>query len=698
MAAVVAPPKGIKPIFLPDSTLTKYGMKTGESINDLVEYKFIPKADIQKDIQAMGVMCYFEPAKKEIESYPGDQICVIVDQQSKYGERFLICFTDEAKDEFMKSIIEQQEALRMQLAEELRLEEERKAAAFARLNIVYEDKPVTARPWASTTMIESENEVKALNHEPHRELVSVEISRPKKNMKSQIRLTDRNADIGGVAEFKAQKDPNFKLIKELDRGIQVAPLLVDSQVQTNYFRSVNKAVQYESASSSSTAVASTGTSTGTSAAISHDINDSLLLFLEKSTVRIEQALQQNESVDIFHDTFRILGDEDGQEGVQSESDLRYLKNFADANYSKNKVIAAIDWMPKAQGMVAVSAVRNISFDQRIPILGQTSTSFVMLWDFRLLVKPLILMQSNHEVFAFRFNRTDPNIVVGGCITGQVVLWEVNDAISAALGKNTGTSSLGSKKNEEDDDQILLPVTPKYISNVDHSHKKCVADLFWLPPTTQINYRGQIVGDEHLDGHSYQFITIAGDGLIMVWDIRFERIFNDELRHIARPKHIPTEKSSTKEGGGLRPVWAPVFKTHMKRLDAVGELSLCRVCETANSKSSSLTVGKPSNFPGDYRSQFIIATEEGDIIFADLSTRKDTTTTTTAASVAHKEEEDDDDIEVSCVKWIFNDHARPCVHLQESPFFPQIVLSISDWNFHIWKVIMEILQFFFIPLI
>jgi hypothetical protein len=384
-------------------------------------------------------------------------------------------------------------------------------------------------------------------------------------------------------------------------------------------------------------------------------------------------------VDIFNETFSLLGDDDGAGGAQAENELRELKNFADPTYSKFKALAAIDWVPKVNSMVAVSAVRNISFDQRIPVLGQTHTSYILLWDFRLLVKPLILMQSHHEIFTFRFNRVDHHLVAGGCITGQVVLWETSSAIAAAQHKNNrgSSSSMGGGLDPEEEELLSMPVAPKFISHVDHSHKRCVSDLYWLPPNTQINYKGQLVGEEHLDGKSYQFVTIAGDGLIMVWDIRWEQIYNDELRHVARPKHVPTEKSNNKEAGGVRPLWAPIFKAHLKRLEGVGELSLCKLSPTTPIHGASV-LGKPSHFAGDSRSQFIIATEEGDVIFTDLSARKE-------AGHTNKEEDDDEEVEFSCVKWITMDHPRPSVCLQESPFFPQIVLSISDWNFHIWKV-------------
>lgn len=683
------PPKGVLPLFLRGVTLEKFGLKTGD---DLVEYKFIPKEDIMKEIQVMGVMSDFEPGKKVIEPFQGDQILIFVDQTQKYGEATLLCYTNEARDEMLKDILEQQEALKEQLLAEQRVEEERIAAELARQNIVYEDKPITPNTWVSLHSHDTDQEIKQLSFTTHRDPISIEIQRPKRFTKQAFKLNDRNADVGGVAEFRATKDPNFRAIKEADRGIQIAPQCQDMAAQTTFYRSVNKSVQYESASVQSD---------------TSSVPDTLLAFLEKATVRVEQALQQNESVDIFLETNRLVGDEEGTEGAQVENELREVRNFADAVYSKSKVLPAIDWMPKTQGMVAVSAARNVSFDQRIPILGQTHTSYILLWDFRVLVKPLVLLQSHHEIFTFRFNRADPTYIVGGCITGQVMLWEVTEAINSAQRRNNSSSGGGSgnssspnanvgngissllggvNSGEDDEEQALLPVMPLHVSSVDHSHKKCVADLFWLPPTSQINYRGQLVREEFLDSHSYQFITIAGDGMIMVWDIRYEKIFNDELRHIGRPKHVPTEKSSTKEGGGVKPLWGPIFKTHLKRLEGVGELSLCKICDITNSKLSQLGVGKkPNNFQGDSRSQFIIATEEGDIIFTDLSSRKDMT-----ANNANKEEEEDDDNEVSCVKWMAMDHPRPSVHLQESPFFPQIVLSISDWNFHIWKVCCNIM--------
>ena len=634
-----------------------------------------------KEIQDFGVMCDFEVAKKLIASSPGDKLLFVIDKEQKYGETFLLYYTAAAQESFNERINELKREAERKIQAELEAEEARKAAEWARLNVVFEDNPLSPRAWNATSIAETETEIKLLNHLPTRDRLAVEVSRPKKLLRMPYRFNNRDADVGGVQEFRAHKDPHFISIRESDIGIQAAPSHENAFAQTTWYRSINKAVQYQAA------LVKDEPKDG-------DAKDELCLFLENATIKIELALQQNETVDIFHETFRMTGDEEGLEGPQTENELREIKNFADPTYSKLKVLPAIDWMPKTPGMVAVSAVRNLSFDQRVTLSGQTNTAYILLWDFRQLVRPQILLQSPYEVFTFRFNASHPNIIVGGCVTGQIVLWDISDAMTAVARKgNRGSSTSGGNtsnngggsnqpQDNEEDDASIAPVIPKHVSNVDHSHKRAVADLMWLPPHTQFNHRGQLVSVDFLDGNSHQFITVAGDGQVMVWDTRYEAIANDELRHIGRSRHVPLEKSVSKDGGGgsFHPLWTPIFKAHLKRLEGVGELSLCKVAVNTGAKHNSSTSGPGSrtSFGGDPRSQFLITTEEGDLLLADLSSRK---------SEATIKEEEEDEIADSreFVRWIAKDHSRPSVCLQQSPFFPDIYLSVGDNKFNIWKV-------------
>ena len=531
-------PPGILPLFLRGVTAEQFGFKTGEGITDLVDSLVVAKEKIMEEIIKMGVMSDFEPARKQIESYPGEDLLFVIDKTQQYGEMFLLCYTEEAREEFDRKVREQAEALEAQAKAEAEAKLAAEAAEYARLNVVYEDKPIEPRPWETETSVETMMEVDAFTSAPYRETVSIEINRPKEQLGKAIRFYDRNADVSGITEFRGVKDPNFKSIVEKDTGFQAAATQIEQGSQTTWNRLVNKSVQYTSAGDGG-------------AAILKEQKEPLLMFLEKALVSVENSLQQNESVDIFNDTFVVTGDDGDDTGDGQNNELKELKNFGDPTYSKFKSLVAIDWVPSMPGLVAVSAVDNISFDQRTMISGKIKTSHLLVWDFRQLVKPAVVMSAQNEVLCFRFNKSRKGLVVGGCITGQVCMWDIEDALTAAT----------MKKNDVDDNEgekVGAPIGPVLVSSIDHSHKKAVTDIMWLPADTQINYRGNLVAEEHLDGQHYQFVTISGDGMIYVWDTRYEKIAREELKHIGRPKHVPMEKQHSK-GEEPRLLWAPLSR-------------------------------------------------------------------------------------------------------------------------------------------
>lgn len=653
-----AAPDGVFPMFLRGVTTEKYGFKTGEGVMDLVEYKLLSKEEIMNEIVGLGVMSDFECAKKQISSAPGEELLFVVDRDQKYGEVFLLCHTEETKDEFMNKMKEAEEAIEAQKRAEEEAEAARIAAEEARKNIVYEDKPIEPNPWNSETNDATIEEVDNLTCKPFRDNIKYVISRPKMYTNQPVKFMTRDASISGVAEFRSHKDPNFIPISEADTGIQCAPQFSDNTAQTTWYRTVNKAIQYEAIS--------TGVDIESPAK-----KVEFLRFLEDALFQLETALQENESVDIFHETFSMVGDEDNA-GEATDSDLREVKNFADPNYTKAKAIAAIDWVPKVQGMVAISPVRNITFDERAAVSGQTTSSHILIWDFRQLVRPQLIMQSPQEVLSFKFNRSSPNLVAGGCISGQVCLWDISKGMSKITSKT---------RSDEEEGDSIPQATPKFISHVDYSHKRPITDLFWLPANTQINYRGQLVAAEHLTDEQFQFVTVSGDGHVMVWDIRYEQIYNDELRHVGRSKLIPVEKTGGKNQGeaGIRILWSPIFNAHIKRAEGIGELSLNKVDCAGLLKKDIL---ENSGLDGDARARLFMSTEEGDLLHVDLCAGLPEGGGHHDDDGEHKGEETGREF----VKWIApKEHTRPSVYVAHSPFFADIIVSVSDWNFHIWKV-------------
>ena len=88
---------------------------------------------------------------------------------------------------------------------------------------------------------------------------------------------------------------------------------------------------------------------------------------------------------------------------------------------------------------------------------------------------------------------------------------------------------------------------------------------------------------------------------------------------------------------------------------------------------------------DPRSQFMMCTEEGDVLLTDLCNNSGGRTKASAAASGKEDDDDDNVASREYVKWSAEDHARPAVGFQQSPFFSDILLTVSDWKFNIWKV-------------
>ncbi len=174
--------------------------------------------------------------------------------------------------------------------------------------------------------------------------------------------------------------------------------------------------------------------------------------------------------------------------------------------------------------------------------------------------------------------------------------------------------------------------------------------------------------------------MAGDGQTLVWDIRFK----EQIKNNPRLYNLKPEKPG-KDGSIPEPVWIPIFRATLNKLEGVGELGLCQVALNMILSRSSLARAKShSERNGDQWSpcisDFFCATEEGEIVFADF----DPSNKAPDAPPSKKGEEEVQSTAPEFVKWVAQDHFRPSVTLQRSPFFPDIYLSVGDLTFNVWK--------------
>ena len=488
--------------------------------------------------------------------------------------------------------------------------------------------PPASKPWVSLGS-EAEIEEEAIVYT--RERFVMQFVRKRREFGLAYRFSDRDAiDDPNAAQndCRQYKDPSFELRrKELHVAVQAVPVEHSAKTQTNYYRSVNKALQHASIDIPQKAKMQALDS----AAMSE--------FLHKIRVPLDEALQQNEIVDVFADEFADLADEDTSLGNKADSDLKELQSYFHLSYCGGRLLTAIQWQSKA--VVATAGCRTLSFDERVQAAGRAVTGFILLWNFSDPINPQYVLEAPADIFSFKFCPSNADVIIAGLETGQVALYNLAEARAQAL-EAQALEDAGAEGASAIDSSSTIFAKPSVLTAVDTSHRKPVTDLIWMSPTLDVTEKGKFKREEsRKDDEVNMFISVAGDGTVGFWD----------LRKSVEPPPDETKKdegAKTKKPEG----WAPTFKMPLLNPDGGYELSPSFV---------RLDMGDE---PAD-ACRLYMATEEGELAMVEL--------------IAPASESNS----IKGVRMVIPAHTGPCVALQRSPFMPKIYLTLGDWTFNVW---------------
>ncbi|KAJ3009435.1 WD repeat-containing protein 63 [Thoreauomyces humboldtii] len=659
------PPPGCMPLFLTSQTQELFKVKGGEDVTTERPFKMIPKADLLSDLHARAAISDFYPAKQAIIDFPGDEVLVHWDQEYRYGQNFWLAITEELRELVLHPpVAELAPGAIDPLAPEVK-------------------KKIVSKPWESYG---SEREIESDWVVNNRELLNIQVTRRRRHFGGPCKFGDRDAH-DGFSECKPYKDATYDITRmELSQAVQAVPELVDGSAQTSWFRSLNFAVQYEPA-----------------VMPQHDRDvlmgsNDIEEFLEAVTVRFEKALQQNSTLDIFQDDYQELGEADMALEQGAHTYLQEYQSFTDLMHSKDRCISCVDWHPTIKGVLAISCTERLGFDERVEkgLFLRSRRSLILLWSFSDPIHPQLILEAPEDIQCFRFNPHDPNIIAGGCITGQIVLWDISDyqdkletsrksgngssdeplsaSASGAAATAAAASAATATSSSTDDDRERVAETPVVpyvaVSSIEQSHRGAITDLEWLPRHMELGHNGE-PAENGQNGHR-ELVTCSTDGQVAFWDTRFKK----ELK-------------------ALDLVWRPFLRVPLSAMDNTFDYSLTKVsikrtqpekrgegaeAATSNAAAAAASVpdaGERKTPPTGaaaaaalgaeaFSSMFFCATEEGDLIYADW--------------IAEKASEE----KASRVEHAANYHFGAMSDLHRSPFFPDILLSVGGWSFHIWR--------------
>ena len=571
----------------------------------------VAKEVIQADIKFRGAVSDFHGVAKAIKKADCDPITLRYNAEDIYGDghNFLIA---TAKKHVPKWEEWAEETKAAAIAAAIAEKEAEEAAAAAKPGRKKKPKPVS-KPWES---LGSEVEIEEESIRPSGEAPTViDVYRSPEEFGRPFKFDDADANElfnSSQMECRPYKDTTVEYTTHLTKGTQAIPVTVDGGAQATPLPGKPFATQYEPR-------------TCTDEEAAEQLKDPALgAFLMDVTSKdglMTYAMQQNECYDIFTDDFAALADEDSTIGGGGAADQIVEQHaFTDLTYGKGKCVSCVDWVPNKIGEVAVACVENASFEEKVEASGQTRTGAVLIWNFKDPIHPRYVLEAPVDVYSFAFNPVNPNLVVGGLLNGQCVLWDTTTAEERADANSKRTDGDGGGEKS------IPTCQPTWLSELADSHVLAVTDVAWMGGNVEVTKPNGALDLKKTNECNF-FASTAADGKLFFWDIRVKR----------DPKKNKF-------------LWYPLYKINVGRGESSGTLGAMKF------NFGDTTAGKSDCF---------MTSTDGEVALVDF---------------VKPEGENNPEYVKLCV----TAHAGPVRSIDRSPFFPDVVLSVGDWSFKLLK--------------
>lgn len=558
--------EGVFKVILGEETQIQIEMVIGTHINAQYPWKSIPKAKIMETIDIGNELSEFFPLKAEIIAYDAEEILLgyIVDE-SKDVDEFYVCCTKEAQDHC------KQQSDRYIRRQEKKLEKS------------VHKKP---RPWKSLGSEIELKEQKPINTRPLME-IEIQTKFPTVYQPKMFNVRDTNSSRDGYIELTPYRQ-KFNLIfqRKVDCASQAATAKADSMAQTILKYPQNKWTQSSADAPSQVDDKKGGGDAGMAVAaegkeedakgsdgeeddeIKEPLDEADLIAYRNALSRLElpayiklinsfmtekknemvSIIELNTVMDMYCNDYPNLAAEKTVDIYDSMTFDEYVC-FTDVR-SKDKYVSSAVFHPMWTGIVAISyadgspAVMKTLSSGPDPIQRAVyGINPVMIWSHIDSLIPKLTLESPREVKMLSFCPFDENILVGGCINGQLVIWDITNKLEnvekiEVLSETREKyhiamyAHMGWMKSVQDNAVVQATA----MSNLLTSHYGPVTTIKWLSPNFIVTPTGKttvMTGSKK----SLMFLSGSDDGNILIWNLSVENVSTLEGKKIKRSKRV-----------------------------------------------------------------------------------------------------------------------------------------------------------------
>ena len=357
-------------------------------------------------------------------------------------------------------------------------------------------------------------------------------------------------------------------------------------------------------------------------------------FLQRIKPKMEEALQSNETINIFMndfdlDKFNRIGNEEGVKNAGEQEARTFRDNSAGTKNKKEKCVHWIRSVDSSIPFIAHSLKRNFTFEDNVKLIGVPYQSSVLFWNIKDVEQnsPVFEVSTPGEVTCFEFDPGNTNNMVIALSSGQLMFIKFFDLINI-LKTHANTDFSYLKKTDIREFYVYN------LSSLKWTHQSVITAAKWFPPGYSYKKKGQMQfsPDEH---ESSIVVSLGEDGIIMIWDYKSLNLQESKSAQIINDVNdylIPK-------------------KIEVNKVDSIGRIS---------------GTGLEIEDVGNQKFYFYISTDEGQIYCVDM-TGKITADNPTGNVVMHYN----------------NRYYRPVLYFERSPFFKDIFLTVHDFHFSLW---------------
>ena len=211
----------------------------------------------------------------------------------------------------------------------------------------------------------------------------------------------------------------------------------------------------------------------------------------------------------------MLGDEDAAASGKNSSVNLIPRTFSEQDYCKNKAVACVKFHPIKHHLVAMSLVSANTFDERCESAGKSCDQHVLILNFQdsHIITLNYILQTPVEITCIEFHPENKNVLMGGCINGQLITWDLGSLEHRITGGHKPTEIKMPDEEVDKTQQTAVKLKEVIMSDLQKSHSNYVADIKFIPGGVKVDKRNPT------EGKSMHFASCSEDSIVCIWDSR-----------------------------------------------------------------------------------------------------------------------------------------------------------------------------------